>query len=502
MNKKGIIGIIIAAVLLIGGGALAYTFLTNSPKNAYMLAEKDEMESWSKLFEERYKDELDWYEKGQKEKSESTMKANVTVNEELAQELGMDPSILSMVESVVLDFKSKNDLKNNVSNNELSVKLADSELAKLFFGLNKHDVIVDTSLTSGVQISDKKLTEYVSAQPEMQDFKMDFTELFSPEGTTMPQEDVDYLTAHYGKIFFDQLEDKSFTSKKGDVEVYGNKVKAENLVMTLNKEQIRSSIDAILAEALKDEKTKEIIDNYSKRSSFGLSDGTDTKELFDGLEQARKDLKEADLPEKLVSSIWVKDKVIVNRELTISDADTTFTVAGVREVKKNNANFKYTMGDGTDEVVITGELTYDGKKVNDMIDITFDDTVISYQANEDRKDGGNIFERSISIEPGTTLEDEVGSPFEKMGIVWQGDVKYEKDKMGGTHTFLFRADDSDAFSLHVDADTKIVKRVDPMKASEDVVNLNDMTNEEIDSYFENDFAEEIMNLVGGFGAGF
>lgn len=491
MSKKGIIGIIIAAVVLIGGGA-AFALLGKSPKQAYMLAEKDNLENWQSLFEARYENELEWYDKTQNEKSESDATISFKVPESANDEFGM----LAMLNTFSLAMNSQNDLKEGISNNTITVNMMGNPVGNLLVGLNKHDLTVGSSLTNTMKIDDKKLSEYLAAQG-MEDADIDFTEIFSPEGIKQQQQDAEYLAQHYFTVFFKSLDDKNFTSDKGEADVYGSKVKAENIVMTLDEAQIRKTAKALLDELAKDEKTKTIIERNMKTQSFGMEgvEQPTIEDFYAEIDKARKDIDSAELPDEVKSSIWVNDKIIVNRNLTIKDKDDTFTVKGMRDVKKNNSNFKYVFTAPTgEEATLLGELVFDGKKVNDLIEFTANQTTITYTANEDIKDKNNIFERKITVADGSG---ELNLPATNGSIAWEGEMTYDKDAFDGVHNFVVTTDDEELGRMVIDSKTKLMKKVEPMTFDNTVENLSDKTPEEIDAYLETVMNDVLGSFMGG-----
>lgn len=491
MSKKGIIGIIIAAVVLIGGGA-AFALLSKSPKQAYMLAEKDNLENWQSLFEARYENELEWYDKTQNEKSESDATISFKVPESANDEFGM----LAMLNTFSLVMNSQNDLKEGISNNTITINMMGNPVGNLLVGLNKHDLTVGSSLTNTMKIDDKKLSEYLAAQG-MEDADIDFTEIFSPEGIKQQQQDAEYLAQHYFTVFFKSLDDKNFTSDKGEVDVYGSKVKAENIVMTLDEAQIRKTAKALLDELAKDEKTKTIIERNMKTQSFGMEgvEQPTIEDFYAEIDKAREDIDSAELPDEVKSSIWVNDKIIVNRDLTITDKDDTFTVKGMRDVKKNNSNFKYVFTAPTgEEATLLGELVFDGKKVNDLIEFTANQTTITYTANEDIKDKNNIFERKITVADGSG---ELDLPATNGSIAWEGEMTYDKDAFDGVHNFVVTTDDEELGRMVIDSKTKLMKKVEPMTFDNTVENLSDKTPEEIDAYLETVMNDVLGSFMGG-----
>ncbi len=491
MSKKGIIGIIIAAVVLIGGGA-AFALLNKSPKQAYMLAEKDNLENWQSLFEARYDKELEWYEKTQNEKSESDATISFKVPENANDNFGM----LAMLNTFSLIMNSQNDLKEGISNNTITINMMGNPIGNLLVGLNKHDLTVGTSLTNTMKIDDKKLSEYLAMQG-MEGADIDFTEVFSPEGIKQQQQDAEYLAQHYFTVFFKSLDDKNFTSNKGEVDVYGSKVKAENIVMTLDEAQIRKTVKAILDELAKDEKTKTIIERNMKTQSFGMEgvEQPTMEDFYAEIDKAREDIDSAELPDEVKSSIWVNNKIIVNRDLTITEKDDTFAVKGMRDVKKNNSNFKYVFTAPTgEEATLLGELVFDGKKVNDLIEFTVDQTTVTYTANEDVTDTNRIFERKITA---SDKSGELGLPATNGAIAWDGEMTYEKDTFDGVHNFVITTDAEELGRMIIDSKTKLVKRVEPMTFDSTVVNLSDKTPKEIDAYLEEVMGNLFGSLLGG-----
>src|SRR5699024_2997856 len=85
MGKKGftILGVSVGALIVLAiGGYFLYQNLVNTPKNAYLMAELDNSEDITELVEERFEDELEWYENSMKNPSQTssgiTAETNVT----------------------------------------------------------------------------------------------------------------------------------------------------------------------------------------------------------------------------------------------------------------------------------------------------------------------------------------------------------------------------------------------------------------------------------------
>jgi len=60
-SKIALILGVLAGVLLLAaiGGFAAYQFFVNTPKNSYLLTEKEEMDYFTEVIEERFENELD-----------------------------------------------------------------------------------------------------------------------------------------------------------------------------------------------------------------------------------------------------------------------------------------------------------------------------------------------------------------------------------------------------------------------------------------------------------
>src|SRR5699024_6047344 len=115
-SKGLIIGIIIAAIVLIAGGVAAYTFMVKqSPKAQYFLAEKESFDQGRDFFEERYKLEKEWVEFQQENPVGTNIELNANYTDEgaygfsEAEEIVNNTSILLETET---DVKNKESVVN------------------------------------------------------------------------------------------------------------------------------------------------------------------------------------------------------------------------------------------------------------------------------------------------------------------------------------------------------------------------------------------------------
>lgn len=124
-KSKGLIIGLIAAIVLISGGVAAYFFMTNTPKNAYLLSEKKSMDNMSKYLETRFPEESKFQQKLKDESYASNLKLGVDVPESLTDGFGVSKSMVDS-SNIILDLahngkekKSKISITPTIADNNI-----------------------------------------------------------------------------------------------------------------------------------------------------------------------------------------------------------------------------------------------------------------------------------------------------------------------------------------------------------------------------------------------
>lgn len=112
--KVLIIAIVVAFVAVVGiGGAATYYFLTNTPKNTYLLSEQKSASLWKDYFNDRFENESKFQDKMKDESYEMSYKLGVEVPDSLLSQIGLPKSV---IDSTNLIFNVGHDPKKKTLN--------------------------------------------------------------------------------------------------------------------------------------------------------------------------------------------------------------------------------------------------------------------------------------------------------------------------------------------------------------------------------------------------
>lgn len=322
MSKKIkllIIGLVIGFIALVGiGGAATYYFLTNTPKNAYLISEQESAKQLKDYFNERFENEAEFQEKMADESYDSTLKFGAEVPDSLLSMIGVQKSV---VDSSNIILNVGHDSKKD--NSKLSIKptIADNEIGNFQWSADKDNQYLETPLfddiykvkndeiKKGVEKASGSSMESVEGQ-EITNDSLNLNTILS--SSQVKQDDIDKITKRYSDLVIDQLEDDNFEKDKEKTKVFGEEEELEKLTMNLNSKDTKKIVIAILEEAKKDKELKELIEKQGNVSNYD-------SELEDLVKEA-KDASASKYP-KVKSVIYVDDKKILKRDLTITGED-------------------------------------------------------------------------------------------------------------------------------------------------------------------------------------
>ena len=94
MKKGSIIAIVIALIVLLGGGVAAYFSVIDTPKNLYLKSELKASEDMQKYLEKRFEKGMKFQEKMKDESYVADMKLGVDVPQSLADSFGIEKSVI------------------------------------------------------------------------------------------------------------------------------------------------------------------------------------------------------------------------------------------------------------------------------------------------------------------------------------------------------------------------------------------------------------------------
>ena len=506
--SKRLITTIVIALLVIGGSVAAYVLLNNAntPKAKYFLAEKASIDFVADEIEERFESEIKWLEVTEENPTETILELSGEYNDPYG-----DPEVGMMAEQFVnnsiISITTQSDLKEKKAAALISADVAGIKVEDINFYLTNEKVTVGLPfLEELLEISDEDIGRLMhEAAPEFvsADETIDFNAFFEGTNSTLSEEDIEYFEKEYGEMIYDALSEDSFTSSDDKLELH------------LTEQEFKDLITLILDKVQKDEKIKELIKEQITNQFMGLGAEALMAEIeFDesmiefeeGISEIKEEIKDFHIPEGFTSTIWVEKDLIVKRELSLEMGPTKddlvkLTINGTQSLDDESQTFTYDFGfeDSYDAGTMTfsGDLSWKDDKIKDSIKLIFDETEISYEAEETLKGEKRDFNRVFSF----------NDPYGQGGnLIWAGNSEYEKDNMSSEHELFIEADgiDQDLFSLHLGVTGKQIKGVDIPE--ENVKDLGSMTSDEIMDYIENDaalqFQQWIMGIMMSSGGGF
>ncbi|WP_349408681.1 DUF6583 family protein [Pseudalkalibacillus sp. SCS-8] len=348
-SKKPII-ISLAVIVLLGISATVYAlFFSPSPKEAYFLAEKNTMEQTTEDFRNMFAINEDVNKKALEEPTDTSIDLSLKSISGLE---AIDPSVAMFSQffnQIKLNFSTKVDPTNNEGAVDLKVGLGSTEILRAeayqseeVTGLNV-PLLYNKYLYMNNSDFGKVMKDIDPAYngPEQMDnlIKLQLESLQN-------QEKLEEKGEEYGEFLFEQVKDENVTEEDG-VKFEGESYK--QLTLELSEKETKELIKAFIEKLEKDEETLDLIVDMSMGSNLSTMtmDKEDMKaEIKKGLDEAKKNLDKAEIPDGFKSVILVdSDNLIVKR-------DMTFKVGADNEIINMNISNHALR---TDEVITDGK---------------------------------------------------------------------------------------------------------------------------------------------------
>ncbi|NBJ68960.1 MULTISPECIES: DUF6583 family protein [Clostridia] len=505
LSPKMLVGIIIGAVLLIGGSVAAYIFSNLSDKQQYFLAEKETMEFMNDQIEKRYEAELDWFETSKEKPTETNYDLSAESNLP-SSDMGMgemDP--VQLINNSTISLTHAADMKNKKMSGELKADIGGMQVEDVSFHLTSEQFMLGLPFLDHL-LSIKgenvgNLMKQIDPMTFTGEEKIDFGSLF--EGA-FSEEDIEYIKEEYGTLIYEQLPDEAFKTEKESIKVHDESLKTEKITMQLSEKQVKDIVKKVIGKLQKDDKMKKLIRKYIEDQSMGTSALPEVKneidqlmeDLDESLANAKTNVDKLQAPDGLTSTIWVHDDLIAQRDFNLKlgpdkEQLTTFKIKGTQLLTEEKQQFNLDLGlaDSVNEgkMNLTGDLSWKDQKADDSIKLTMDDFALTYDGTETLKDGKRDFERTISFQDPYT---------DSMQVVWSGTSDYKKDQMSGEHSFAFTApnEDQSLFSLNVAMDGKTIDKV-KIPNEDKTKDIGTMNEQELMEYFETEVTPKFEGWI-------
>lgn len=514
MGKKGltILGVSVGVIAVLAIGAyILFQTMVNNPKNNYLMAELDNVESTFELFDERFESELDWYEHAEANAIESTLGITAETNDPSFQEMGMD----EMINNSNIDLAIGQDMANEVSTLGLNADIAGltiSDVNAYITGekagltlpfIDEYMVVNEADAATFLNTLDPAT---FTGEEEI-DYSMFF------ETSAMTEEQREYFIDEYSNFIRENLPDEAFESESEEITVGENTVNADKLTMTLTEEQIHTFLRDLFNKMAEDEELANIIETQMMAANLGnpeVPSAEDTAAEFnDSLKEAAENVEDVGFPEGLTSVVWTDgDDNIIQRDfdtsITVDESTGQIAVDGITEISEDRTVFNYDMAfsDETMESVIgyTADLNETESGYEDVITLRADSedlfVINSVKTKEEESEVWNV---DINFN-----EQLTGSP---LTLFMESNSVYNEDQATGDMTLY--ADDGvnvtrDTFVLNLTSDSQTVSEIE-VPGADNEKNIGRMSMEELDAYFNDEVGprlEEWMNENFGVPSGF
>ncbi|MFU0761241.1 DUF6583 family protein [Staphylococcus pasteuri] len=403
MSKKLkiILPIVIGLLLVLGIAWGVYAFITNTPKNSYLLSEKKTAKNLDSYINDRFKNEMKFQEKYNDNSFLSKFEVTADAPKDYIEDLGLPKSVVdgSKIKGTVgHDPESKKSIVN------IAPTLVDEEIGKFQASADDKNQYYESPFFKGVY--SVKNNEIIDTLAEIQG--TDASKLKEQGYSNVNfnlnnqlgvlhtrQDDIDKVTKRYTDLITDKLDDDDF--KKGDkekVKIDGETKKIKPVTLSISREKAKNITVAVLKKA-KDDKELLRLSNMNEKEY--------NKSIKDALKDA-KDAQDKDFP-KIKSTIYQEKHQILKRDITITDSDDKkMNIKGTNKIDDNlKVNYKVTGNDNSFE--IKGSSKKKDDKYKDQYTLTSSIDYDRYSLDIDNKETQNDSKRkdagTLTIDDGT-----------------------------------------------------------------------------------------------------
>lgn len=505
---KNLTAIIIIFLIISGGIALAYVTSGNTTKTAkeqYFTAEKESIDLYIDTFKNRYQTELDWLNYAQENATETALDFSLKYDARFVNDdFGMGLNFNDILDNTRLTLKTQRDVKAKELATGLELNLSGLKVDDFDFHLTDDAIMLglpflDEVLKYSFEDLGMLLGEEEPALTE-EDVKRFSDIFFNQNGGLLTEADKIYFKKEYAKLFYDSISEDAFTTTEDTIDVHGQSIESEKIVLHLDEEALIDIFVTMLDRLESEDKIQEILERQLASIVLTETDWNNfTTEFEDGVKMLKEGVKGLHIPDGLTSTLWLDNDHIIQRDFEMTMGPNpndliTFSVYGEQLFEKEQQIFNYTFAveDEIDEsaMTISGDLFWDGKELNDTVKLDAEEANIAYTARETVDKKNREFNREFAV------TDAYNDTFV---LLWSGDSAYEKDEMASEH--ILSIDDpynDETIGLQVDINSKRIKNVD--MPTDNIKDLGDMSETELMDYFDNKVADRfeqwLVKLIG------
>ncbi|KKI65312.1 DUF6583 family protein [Staphylococcus cohnii] len=435
---KIVISVVIGVLLIAGiGGAAYYFFTKNTPKNTYLLSEKETANQFQEYAKDRFENEFKFQDKMKDESYLIDLKANADVPKNLLESSGIPKSVADASE---IGLTVGHDPKKEKSILALNPTIADNEIGKFQWAADKDNQYYASPLFNDIykakndELVDvyEKITGDTSSttgkESVLTNDTLNLNSLLS--GSQISQKDIEKLSSKYTDVVIDKLDKDNFEKENATIDVDGDEKDVKKVTLKLSKGETKEIVKSVLEKAKKDKDIKKIAEDQFKTEDY--------EDKIDEAIQEVKDQDKNDFP-SIKSVIWEEDNLILKRELTAKDKnDSVVKLTGTNQIDDDKLAMNYKITADDTELSLKGKSTKDDDKYKDNYTIganeSYKKSTIKLSNNETqdgdkRTDKGKVSVdanyRKTEFEYNNNLETDVKNNTQKQDFKLTTDVQYQ-----------------------------------------------------------------------------
>lgn len=476
MPKKNI-AIIIGLVVIVGAGIGTYFYVTNTPKNKYLLSEKQSYDAINEYIGERFKPELDL----QKDLADDKYNMNFTVQAEvpgkLAEVFGLPDSL---VNSSKLEMSAAHDPDNKTSEISINPTIANNEIGKMAWSADgKNQYLQAPLLKNPLKMKNKEIIKGLEKLTgenidDIEGLTNDTLNLNTLMSSPVTQDDIDEITGRYLRFVLEEIDEDNFTKGSGKVKVLGEKKELDSIQLDVTPKEVKQITLATLKEIKSDKDIEKIVEKSDQ--------SIDYKKEVENMIKEVKDTEDKNFP-TIKSIIYVDGKDIQKRLMTIDFDGDVFKLALDTNIHED-IEMKLVAGSKGQADFVKIEGSSKGKDtVTDEYKLTVDGDFTTTLLNEETwKDKTRTDAAILKINEGT--EEFVINMNQKLTT----DGKNNKQTSKSVVAFDVSGD-----TVEIHADSNVVLKEDVAIKVEGAEDVNELSAEELQQ-IRDDASNELMNI--------
>ncbi|WP_210139845.1 DUF6583 family protein [Staphylococcus sp. GDY8P54P] len=435
---KIIVAVVIGVLLIAGiGGAAYYFFIKNTPKNTYLLSEKETANQFQEYAKDRFENEFKFQDKMKDESYLINLKGDADVPKNLLESSGVPKSVADASE---VGLTVGHDPKKEKSILALNPTIADNEIGKFQWAADKDNQYYASPLFNDVykakndELVDafEKITGDTSSTTGKENVvtndTLNLNSLLS--GSQISQKDIEKISSKYTDVIIDKLDKDNFEKENATIDVDGDEQDVKKVTLKLSKGETKAIVKSVLEKAKKDKDIKKIAEDQFKAEDY--------EDKIDEAIQEVKDKDKNDFP-SIKSVIWKEDNLILKRELTAKDKnDSEVKLTGTNQIDDDKLAVNYKIAADDTELSLKGKSTKDDDKYKDNYTIganeRYKKSTIKLSNNETqdgdkRTDKGKVSVdanyRKTEFEYNNHLETDVKNNTQKQDFKLTTDIRYQ-----------------------------------------------------------------------------